>query len=143
LHFSSNKVKGNIVAPPPVHTPPPTACSFVLPTVWQFPAPVSPAAAARGSATFGASTGARIAPLSAHNDDDNTDAACGSEDESGGEGGAKRKSQSPGPGAYNVRRFAEYPPPSLSSAEENAAALVAGAVLLTEVHTVVRGETSQ
>jgi hypothetical protein len=47
--------------------------------------------------------------------------------------------QSPGPGAYNVRRFAEYPPPSLSSAEENAAALVAGAVLLTEVHTV-RGE---
>lgn len=106
----------------------------------QFPAPVSPAAAARGSATFGASTGARIAPLSAHNDDD-ADSACGSEDESGGEGGTKRKSQSPGPGAYNVRRFAEYPPPSLSSAEENAAALVAGDVLLTEVRGQRRDES--
>jgi hypothetical protein len=108
----------------------------------QFPAPVSPAAAARGSATFGASTGARFEPPASSSalNKDGMDAAmlggAGEEDddENGLKGTARGgRSQSPGPGAYNVRRFAEYPPPSLPAAAENAAALAAGAVLMTEV----------
>ncbi len=72
-------------------------------------------------------------------------AAAGEEDddEHGLQGTARGgKSQSPGPGAYNVRRFAEYPPPSLASAAENAAALAAGAVLMTEVRRFVKSRMS-